>query len=341
MPGEEAAQNVGVAAPQQSFTERKAAQLREEREARSRSNDAPIQREAPDYGTPPGDDGISEDVEQDLTQGLYADEEGDQGALEDSSEALEDEIPSDEEQGAEAGDVDWEKRYNDLRSETQSILESRGEMDQEHAEAMSQHLQLRFEMEDRLQEAVQRAEYMRNVMAGNAQQYQNINWAQVPADKVQEVQAQAQQAFAMAQQADQVWNQMSQEVQQQKELIKQREAAIAKTRLRRTIPNWSNETYAEIRDFAANAGMPASEFNEITNPVIIEALHAYRQLKSGSSGVGKTQTTRKSQAPRGKAARRQPRDERGKFARKQTVPNERGSFADKHRHRLAMERQGR
>lgn len=332
---DENAVNAGMAPQQESFAQRKANQLRQEREAAGTVEDRPISREDPDQGIP-SDDGISEDVEE--NQGLYANEEADQD-LEDSSEALEDELPSDEAQEEDGRDVDWEKRYKDLQSETQTIRESRGEMDQEHAESMSGLLQLRFEMEDQLSEATKRAEYMKNVMAGNAQQFQNIDWSQVPPEKVQEVQAQAQQAFMMSQQAENVWSQISQEAQQQKETLKQREAAIAKTRLRRTIPNWSNETYGEIRDFATQIGMPAASFNEITDPVIIEALHAYKQLKNG--GSQKIQSTRKSQAPRGKAARRQPRDDRGKFAKKQVQPNQRGSFADKHQHRLRMERQGR
>jgi len=321
-------------APQESFAQRKASQLREERLAAGEVEDRPISREDPDSGTP-SDDGISEDVEE--NEGLYANEEADQ-ELDDLSEALEGESPSDEDPEEEGRSVDWEKRYKDLQSETQAIRESRGEMDQEHAETMSGLLKLRFEVEDRLSEASKRAEYMKNVMAGNAQQFQNIDWSQVPPDKVQEVQAQAQQALMMSQQADNVWQQISQEESQQKEVLKQREAAIAKTRLRRTIPNWSNETYGEIRDFAVQVGMPVDSFNEITDPVIIEALHAYRQLRNGSQ---KIQPTRKSQAPRGKAARRQPRDDRGKFAKKQVQPNQRGSFADKHAHRLRMERQGR
>ena len=155
------------------------------------------------------------------------------------------------------------------------------------------------------------------------------------------MQAQAQQAMMMSQQAEQAWTQISGQESQVRDQLKQREAAIAKTRLRRTIPNWNNDTYGEIRKFAAGQGMPVESFNEITDPVLIEALHAYSQLKGGASTVQQVKTNRKSAAPRGKAARRQPRDDRGKFASKKIEPNQRGSFSDKHRHRLAMERNGR
>ena len=339
MPEESAALNMGVAAPQGgSFRERKMAELSRDRQEAEADDRQPAQAEAPQRRTPEPDV-ESADVEQDEPQGLYADEE-DGDELEDSSAALDDETPADEEQEDDGQQVDWEKRYRDLQSETQSIRESRSEMEQEHAESMSQHLQLRFEMEDRLKEAVQRAELMKNVMEGNAAQYRNINWAQIPPDKVQDVQAQAQQAFVLAQQADQAYQHMMQEQKSKLDEVKSREAAVAKIRLKRTIPNWGNEAYNGIREFASSVGMPAQEFNEITNPVIIEALHAYKQLREGASSVQKL-TNRKSSAPRGKAAKRQPRDERGQFMTKKTEPNQRGSFADKHRHRLAMERQGR
>ena len=338
MPEEVAGNMVGVPAPAQSFKERKAAQLRQERAVTAEPSGAPSD-EAPETRPPSEPDGISEDVEQ--SQGLYADEENDQEDLEEDA-ALDDEQPADTDPGdPEEDTVDWKKRHDDLRRETQRLMESRSEMDREHADSMAKHLELRYQLEDTLTEAVARAEYMRNTMAGNAQQYQNINWAQVQPDKVQEVQAQAQQAYAMAQQADQVWQQLSQESQAKREQVKQREAESAKTRLRRTIPNWSGEVYSELRDFASEVGMPAQEFNEITNPVIIEALHAYQHLRKGASGVKKPNVTRKAQKPRGKAARQLPRDERGQFARKKVEPNTRGSFTDRHKHRLAAERQGR
>jgi len=268
-----------------------------------------------------------------------ADSDDLEGALDPTLEDLDNEIPSAADpDDPDATTVDWEKRYKDLQSETQTLHEGRGDMEQEHAESMSQHLKLRFELEDTLTEAVSRAEYIRNTMNGNAQQYQNINWAQVPPDKVQEVQARAQQALYHAQQADQGYAQMKEVQDQEKGKLLQREAAIAKTRLSRSIPGWGNEVYGQIRDFAASAGMPAAEFNRITNPVLIEAMHAYQQIREGASTVQNIQTTRKTAAPRGKAARRQPRDARGKYARASVVPNQRGSFADKHRHRLAMER---
>lgn len=322
---------------EQSFAQRKAAQLSQERVERGEST--PIAPADPEPGTPEATMESAE-VEQD-GQELYPDDNAELGELEDSPEALDSETPSDEDQDDPDGqNVDWQKRYTDLQSETQAIRESRGEMEQEQAAAMSQHLELRFQMEDANTEALQRAELTRNVMSGNAQQFKNINWAAVPPEQLPQVQAQAQQALQMEQQAEQAYAQFKSQVDEQREVMKQREAAVAKTRLKRSIPDWGNDTYGAIRDFATSQGLPEREFNDITNPVIIEALYTASQVKNSGSSVRKS-TTRKAATPRGKAARRQPRDSRGKFESKRVEPNQRGSFADKHRHRLAQERSGR
>jgi len=326
--------------PQQSFTERKAAQLRDERDARGEVEPQPVTPQDPATGTPSDGIGSTEDMELDDSQGLYADDETGQFDEDDPSVDPEG-TPTDQDLEATEGHIDWEKRYKDLQSETQVTREGRGEMEQEHAESMGQHLKLRFEMEDKLTEAVQRAEFLKNTMSGNAQQFRNIDWSRVPPEKVQEVQAQAQQALYLEQQADHAYSQVQGQVNETRSVVKQREAEIAKVRLKRSIPGWSNEVYSQLRQSAAESGMPAEEFNDITSPVMIEALYAAMQFKTTGSSVQNVRTNRKAATPRGKAARRAPRDERGKFARATVEPNQRGSFADKHKHRLAMERNGR
>jgi hypothetical protein len=327
-----------AASPQPSFAERKTVQLNEER--RHRDAIEPVTPADP-IRTPNDVVESAEDVEQDDAQGLYADSNDEQLDDEEHSPTdLDEESPEGQDLDQDDSPVDWEKRYKDLQSETQVVRESRGEMEQEHAESMGQHLELRFQLEDQLTEATQRAEFFYNTLSGNAHQFKNIDWSRVPPDKVQAVQAQAQQALYLEQQAGQAYEQQQEHVAKQKEQMKQREAAIAKTRLRRSIPNWSNETYGELRQFASEVGMPAKEFNDITSPVMIEALHAYQQLRNTGSSVRKS-TNRKAAAPRGQVARRQTRTAKGQFAKKAVEPNQRGSFADKHQHRLAMERQGR
>lgn len=331
-----------------SFRERTMQRLQSESGSEEQQEQHPLRGQGPAQGHPSPDDGSAEDVTQD--EGFlddedegYAEYDGDDDDLD--AAALDDEAPGDDPEadlGDDEDDSPFKKRYEDLRAEFNRYLEQHQGFEREHAESMSQHLELRFELEDKLQEAVDRAGFLYNTMSGNAQRFRNINWSQVPPDKVQEVQAQAQAALQMEQQAAQAFQQVQQQSEETRRLVKQREAAIAKTRLRRTIPGWSNETYAELREFAVNSGMAPQAFNELTNPVIIEWAYAAKQLAdAGRKGSQKRTTKRKAKVPTSRqAVQRQPRNDRGQFARKQTVPNQRGSFADKHQHRLRMERRG-
>jgi len=212
-------------------------------------------------------------------------------------------------------------------------------MSQEHAETMGEVLRLKFDLEDRFEEAVGRAEYFANVMSGHANQFRNINWTQVPPDQVANLQQRAQQALAMEQQAAAAWDEVKRRKDDALTHVKQREAAIAKTRLKRTI-GLNNEVYSALRQFTVGRGMDPQRFNELTDPVIMEALFTHMQV-TGAGNKVLTKNKRKAQVPGGRQPQQQPRDSRGKFERAQVVPNQRGSFAEKARHRLAMERQGR
>jgi hypothetical protein len=320
-----------------SFRERKAAQLSEERGAPAQA--APAATEESEDQTLLIDGGSTEVVDQTLEK---VDAEAASDDIVDGGEDLT-ETPEAQDDGIPAGDESWEKRYKDLQAEYTRLTQNREQVEQEQAETASEHLRLRFELEDRLDEAVQRAKFLKNTMEGNAGRFKNIDWSRVPPDQVQAVQAQAQQAFALQQRAAQAFEQVQAEAKEIRDQSKAREAAIAKARLSRTIPNWSPETYTELRDFAVKSGMPAAAFNQITDPTVIEWAYTAMQTKAATSkGVADLTKPRKARAPaRRSAMKPQARNDRGQFAKKQVTPNERGSFADKHRHRLAAERTGR
>ena len=328
------------AAPaQQSFRERKMADLGSERppEVRERREPAPMQdRPRP---TPSRDVESTEDQIQDIPQDLAGDEYEDEESGyydEDPEEGTPSDVGSDEDP-REGGE--WEKRYKDLQRQFTQLSQERGEMTQEVTETMTEALRLKFDLEDRFEEAVGRAEYMANIMSGNANQFRNINWAAVPPEHLPALQQQAQQALAMEQQSKAAWEEVKRRKDEALTHVKQREAAIAKTRLKRTI-GLNNEVYGSLREHAVRLGMAPQEFNQITNPVIIEALHAQMTMMNAGNSV-RTKNKGKAQVPRGRNAAQAPRDARGKFARTDLEPNRKGSFAEKHRHRLAMERQGR
>jgi len=328
-----------VTPPQgESFRDRKAAQLRDERAA--------LPPEQPtDRLDPPQERTLRHDVDseaQDIGQDdqvAIADDEYESGVEGELYDDPEDGTLTDSADDETEENHDWKKRYEDQQAELTRLQQVQTERDEQTSAVIGEGLQLKFDLEDRLREATGRAEIMANAMSGNAQQYRNINWATIPPDQVANVQAQAQQAMVMEQQANAAWEQAKNEADEVRSQLKQREAAIAKARLSRTI-GLNNEVYGQLREYAVGRGMAPQVFNDITDAAIIEDLHFAMTMRNAGSTV-RTDKKRRAKPPRGRGAHNAPRDARGKFAKAEVVPNQRGSFADKHRHRLNMERQGR
>jgi len=64
------------------------------------------------------------------------------------------------------------------------------------------------------------------------------------------------------------------------------------------IPNWSENTAKEIRDFALEEGLPEQLINSITNPTIVKFVHDYKNLKKGvSKGTAKRKIAKTLKTP--------------------------------------------
>lgn len=297
-----------------AFEERKRQKLSAERENQAPAGPDPDDQD--DNGTPSEDLESGEELENDgqLDDGEYEDDDDSAGDLEDEAPDSDEDADSDEDEA-----VDWKQRFEDTQAAFTELSQERAEIEQQYGEMSSETLQYRFQLEDALAEVEQRAEFLRNTMAGNAQQYQNINWSQVPSDKVAEVQQAQQRALAMQQQAEQMFEQVQAQVKAQKDTVAKREAAIAKVRLARTIPGWGDKDqnpYGKIREFAVARGMDVNEFNRITNPVLIEALHAQMGIEESKKTVSRKRK-RKPKAPRQRRGRQQERNPQGQFTKAQ------------------------
>lgn len=330
-----APQNMGVQS-NNTFRESKIAELMGERIEQPSAEAAPAglpaeELESEEAGVTESSEIASPDTEDDSS-----------GVLDDQDAALEDELPADDDQARDESEgIDWKKRHDDLRTHTQELMANRDNELQEHAEAMAEVSRKRFELEDSLTEAIDLAGFMKQSMTGNAESYRNIDWSRIPADKVQEVQQAQQQALAMEQRANAQFEEVQKRVNEARSVQRQREAEIALHRLRRTIPNWEKDgVYGQLREFATSQGMPVEDFNQIANPVVLEWAFSAMQGKKAGSKVTKS-VARQAKPPTGRNAQRQTRNEAGQFAKKQVTPNQRGSFADKHQHRIMAEKQGR
>ena len=255
---------------------------------------------------------------------------------------VEDEIEpeSDEDQTLEDVEHDWEKRFKDAQAELTKLYQNRDEFETEMASQLTEVKRREFELDDVLRDSRQHAELLMNALTGQADQYRNIDFNQVPADQVGALQQAAKQAFAQEQQVSQALEQIKARQKQAYDTQMQREAELTRTRLKKTIPGWSNETYDGLREYAVSRGLDPTLFNSITNPAVIEMIHDSMQLRSAGSKA-KTLSKRKSQKLSTANSPTRVRDARGKFASAKQAfndtPNQRGAFAKMKEAQLAME----
>lgn len=305
-----------------SFREQAMARLDTERDS-AQPQPAPenVEGTAPeevDFGTPqPADEVLDSQASESYDGEDEADDE-----LESPEETLE--------ADSEESEHDYEKRYKDLQAEYTRVMQSREQFESEMTDNLMATKRMQFELEDTLGKAARDAGLLSQALTGNAERFRNIDWSQVPADQVGAVQQQAQQAFAQEAQAQQALNQINNQQQQQWKLKVEREAELTRTRLRRTIPNWSNELYGQLAGYAESRGLSRELFNSITDAAVVEMIYDSFSLKTAGQKA-KTVSKRKTQKP---AAQNKPmtqRDARGRFANAKANfeqnPNQRGAFA--------------
>lgn len=319
-----------------SFREAAMARMAEERD------EAPVQPapehvageepEEVDFGTTePATEEVVDSEEQEFI------EDGDDIDPEESDEDedIDDEVPM---------DVKYqrlEKQYKDLQRQFTKDRMQREEHESQLSESMVSVTRTQHELEDSLTGARQMAELLQQQWSGNANQFRNIDWSQVPADKVQQVQNMAQSAFRQEQEA----NQRLAQIHEQQTLAFQqkmtRQAELASRALQVKIPEWGSETYSSIRGHAESMGLSPEMFNMITEPSVIEMFY-HSMLYKGAGKKAKTVAKRKSQKPASANQARQGRNAKGQFmnAKKafEESPNTRGAFAQMKAAQLAAER---
>lgn len=303
-----------------SFREQAMARLDSERDS-MRPEPAPenVPGTAPEeIGTPdPMDDVVDSNATEPVDEADEHEED-----LESQEETLEE---SDDDQ-----DHDWQKRYKDLQSEYTRVMQSREQFESELTDNLMSTKRMQFELEDTLGRAARDAGLLSQALTGNAERFRTIDWSKVPADQVGALQQQAQQAFAQEAQAQQALNQINAQQEQQWKMKVNREADLTRTRLKRSIPNWSNELYGELANYAEQRGLNRDLFNSITDAAVIEMIYDSFAMKTAGQKA-KTLSKRKTQKP---AAQNKPvsqRDARGRFANAKANfeqnPNQRGAFA--------------
>ena len=122
-----------------------------------------------------------------------------------------------------------------------------------------------------------------------------------------EAQSAQEDVLFLKQEADQFYS----DLQRQHQAAQKEAAREAVKVLTETIPDWSNETYADIRSYAVAQGLPEEQVNTIIDPVVVSILNKSRLYDQGKrvatvkkKAATKKKVLRSQKAPKPKSAKK-------------------------------------
>ena len=321
-----------------SFTERKAAQLSQERE--SRPPEPEIQPEPARERTP----------EPELESAAAIPVEG----SEDQPEAFgdEDEIESEAPEGnpedidseaSEEEQVNWKGRFEETQKKLSEVTANRTAMEREHADVMATTLSLRHNLEDTYTEARRYADQYKVAFDSQIGQLeQAFSTGQISPEHLPQARQQYQnlvnQRNGLVKQVEEIGTREA----EAKRVDRERKAEIARVRLARTIPNWSREKHRELGEYAEARGFSSEEFNENLDYRFLEILHDSMQLNRSAETVKGIRRQKKAGGPSRKAPVAS-RGTNGQFRKAEEAfhknPNQKGRFAEMKFRQLQKDRQ--
>ena len=317
-----------------SFTDRKAAQLRQERgvreekEEREQVQPEPIRKKrAPEP-----------ELESAVTEPEYGDEEDiDTESVDDEyedSEDPDDGAPDDDDGSEEDEDdgIDWRRRYQEAEKKISEVTANRSAMEREHADVMATTLSLRHNLEDTYTEARRYADQYKVAFDTQIGQLeQAFSTGQISPEHLPGARQQYQNLVNQRNMLVGQVEQLTEREREAKKIERERKAEIARVRLARTIPNWSREKHRELGEYAMSRGFSQEEFSENLDYRFLEILNDSMQLRSASDKVKQVRRKKKGYGPKRNAAMPE-RGTDGKFRKAQADfrnnPNQRGRFAE-------------
>jgi len=230
---------------------------------------------------------VEEQSDQEADEADIVEAEFEEAPEEDTAEAEEvEEDPTDEAEAKESDamfEVDGESlsaeelklgylRQSDYTKKTQAVAEQRKAFEAQTAEA----------------EATMNA--LMSAAGADISRFENVNWEQAAIDNPDQYR-QAKAAFEQAQstynlikaQADQFQTQQ----QQQTEAAQKEAAKESLTVLKTNIPNWNNDLYYKIGEYAQGLGVSGEEFNKVSDHRLITALWKAMQFDQAKKVTAK------------------------------------------------------
>lgn len=189
------------------------------------------------------------------------------------------------------------------------------------------------------------ARFVASVIDAPIRQYESVPWAELQVQdpaRYQTVRGQYEQAVGAR---NNFLQQIAAAEASQEEALeshRRQQAELSKDILRAQIPNWSNETYLELRQYAADSlGYEPAEFDQNTDYRLVLALHrAYRAEKAASTIKSVRREQKK--APPNAQNKPQVRSASGQFANAQQAlrenPGNRDVARQMFQQKLAAER---
>lgn len=337
--GDAAAAKGGDAAAEapKSFRERKLSQLQSEEEPKPGKPRSSAESAEDGY---PDDEDPREDLLDDEDD---ADLDGDADDEDlDDQEAEDEEADEDEDEEDELSADEWREKAENLQRELSRVTENRKKIEADFRNSTAENITFRHQLEDSVEQVTEQGKFWLNLAQSQVQQFENLDWSQVPPDKMAQVKAQAQQAMHRRDQILQRFQAMAQHAEQAREDSKRRQAELSRNVLSTRIEDWSNEKYAQIREHSAKFHFTPDEFNEITDWRIIELLHRDLEREKAVETVQRVKRKRKARVPHNKSQRRPDRSANGRFqsakAAAHANPGDRSKFREMQRQKLARER---
>jgi hypothetical protein len=155
----------------------------------------------------------------------------------------------------------------------------------------------RKEVEQHNEQALQTLQFLESRLKAPLAKYEQVNWQELQATNP----AQYQQLSAEYRSALQGHQQVSNGLKAYQDKVKQgadedfkRRAAEAKSILEETNPDWSNDLYRDVMNYATELGAPVEEITSEIRPWVINlALKAMRADKGKIQAVPKTQSVKR------------------------------------------------
>ena len=281
------------------------------------------------------DEETSDDAEASEAKGLEATEDADEGESDAADDA--------EESEPEEGSIEYVQR------ELEQAIEARESMQKDYTRKTQAVADLRRDVEELAAVTLtENSFYVNQAENRLKQQFANVDFANLrvtdPA-RYEKVSTAYTQLAKVAEQAKLRHQHLQTGFEERLEAVKEREAELSRSILKSTVPDWSDERVAELRQFAVEelGFYDDDSFNELTDWRPIVLLDRLHKTRVGPKSV---KELRKKQSKRPKAAANRKakplRNEKGQFVKSREAafqqPGNRNALNQSFRDRLAAER---